>query len=90
MHLSRFHPIGSASMSLENSAEGHSEFFCGEKQVVQLWIFKWLVAGLARMTSDGIRGDDISIIQEEGGPSHLIIVTIVLVWLSSRKATHIL
>jgi len=48
------------------------------------------VAGLARMTSDGIRGDDISIIQEEGVPSHLIIGIIVLVWLSSRKATHIL
>jgi hypothetical protein len=42
------------------------------------------------MTSDGIRGDDISIIQEEGGPSHPIISFIVLVWLSSRKATHIL
>jgi len=76
-------------MSLEKSSEGHSEFFCGEKQVVQLWIFKWLVAGLARMTSDGIRGDDISIIQEEGGPSHPIFTIIGLVWLSSSKATHI-
>ena len=90
MDLTRFHPLGSASMSLENSSEGHSEFFCGEKQVVQLWIFKWLVAGLARMTSDGIRGDDISIIQEEGVPFRIYFSIIVLVWLSSRKATHIL
>ena len=77
-------------MSSEISLCQVIEFFCGEKQVVQLWIFKWLVAGLARMKSDGIRGDDISIIQEEGGPSHPIISIRVLVWLSSRKATHIL
>jgi hypothetical protein len=75
-------------MSSEISLSQVSEFFCGEKQVVQLWIFKWLVAGLARMTSDGIRGDDISIIQEEGVPSHPIFSIIGFVWLSSSKATH--
>ena len=77
-------------MSSEISLSQVSEFFCGEKQVVQLWIFKGLVAGLARMTSDGIRGDDISIIQEEGVPLRIYFPIIVLVWLSSRKATHIL